>query len=68
MIPGEPPYVDVERLIDEAIDMARSRLKDKKSRMSREEFNVKVYEYAELILYNALKEVRGKLKKYALPT
>ncbi|MCS7367276.1 MAG: hypothetical protein NDF52_05300 [archaeon YNP-WB-062] len=68
MIPGEPPYVDVERLINEAIDMARSRLKDKKSRMSREEFNVKVYEYAELILYNALKEVRWKLKKYALPT
>lgn len=68
MIPGEPPYIDVERLIDEAVDIARSRLRDRRARMSEDEFKVKVYEYAELILYNALKEVRRKLKKYALPT
>jgi hypothetical protein len=68
VIPGEPPYIDVERLIDEAVDIARSRLRDRRARMSEDEFKVKVYEYAELILYNALKEVRRKLKKYALPT
>jgi hypothetical protein len=68
VIPGEPPYIDVERLIDEAVDIARSRLRDRRAKMSEDEFKVKVYEYAELILYDALKEVRRKLKKYALPT
>ena len=68
MILGEPPYIDVERLIDEAVDIARSRLRDRRAKMSEDEFKVKVYEYAELILYDALKEVRRKLKKYALPT
>jgi hypothetical protein len=68
VITGEPPYIDVERLIDEAVDIARSRLRDRRAKMSEDEFKVKVYEYAELILYNALKEVRRKLKKYALPT
>jgi len=42
-------------LIDEAIDIARSRLRDRRASMSEDEFK-------------ALKEVRRKLKKYALPT
>ena len=64
---GEPSPIDVYMLYDEAIRRAMWRLRVTQKMMSDEKTRIKVYEYAELILYYALKKVREKIYRFAPP-